>query len=128
MTGDPQETALNETTQNRCLKIIATDRHDTEHVRRILERMDPEYFILESRNRMNNLKTLYIAQNLRREGCRDVQMKFYKGELLKVLFSRAQRRPETSRAQTDQTSGCTPRTLPQGKGAAMSDIDHKTLV
>ncbi|MEA3255303.1 MAG: hypothetical protein U9Q22_05665 [Candidatus Altiarchaeota archaeon] len=90
----------------RYLKIIVTGGHNIERVNRIIDRFNPEFFTLESQSRLCNLKTLYIAQNLRRNGHRDMKMKFYKGELFKVFFSR------------------TPRTSPQGVGDLMPDIDR----
>ncbi|HDH41803.1 MAG TPA: hypothetical protein ENG12_05305, partial [Candidatus Altiarchaeales archaeon] len=89
------------------LKIIVTDKHTVKRVRRVIDKFNPEFFTVESQNRLCNLKTLYIAQNLRRDGCRDMKMKFYKGELFKVLFSR------------------TPRTSPQGVGDSMPDVDRR---
>ena len=88
------------------LKIIITDRHNIERVNRIIDKFNPEFFILESQNMLCNLKTLHITQNLRRNGCKEMKMKFYKGDLLKVLFSR-----------TTQRS-------PEGVGNTMPDIDR----
>ena len=90
----------------RYLKIIITYGHNVERVNRIIAKFNPEFFTLESQSRLCNLKTLYIAQNLRRSGCRDMKMKFYKGDLFKVLFSRTLQRS------------------PEGVGDLMPDIDH----
>ena len=88
------------------LKIIITREHNIERVNRIIDRFNPGFFILESQSRLCNLKTLYIAQNLRGNGCSDMKMKFYKGDLFKVLFSRTLQRS------------------PEGVGDLMPDIDH----
>jgi len=78
-----------------------TDKHDISRVNRIIDKVDPEYFILESKDRMNNLKTLHIAQQLRNNGCKDVQMKFYKGTVLKIQFMRTQnKQPNTAETNT----------------------------
>jgi len=88
------------------VKIVITQRHDVNRVKRIIDKFNPRFLILESQHRLCNLKTLYIAQKLKENGCKDIKMKFYKNELFKVLFSR------------------TPRTSPQGVGDSMPDVDH----
>lgn len=74
--------------KKRLLKIVASDDHDLDRIKRILKRINPDNFILESKSRMYNMRTLHLAYHLRKEGCRDISMKFYKGEVLKILFSR----------------------------------------
>lgn len=74
---------------------MITDRHSVASVRRMLDLRKPFSFIIESENSMCNLKTLYIAQKLKKQGYRDVELKFYKGDLLKVLFSRTPQRSRT---------------------------------
>jgi hypothetical protein len=110
MTENPVKTQT-KNVKARCLKIVTTPDHDVERVRRILLRFNPEFLILESKTKNCNYKTLHIAQSLRKEGCRDVGMKFYKGELLKVQMS---------------ING-TPAEFQTGTGATMSDIDHKSV-
>jgi hypothetical protein len=127
----------------KCLKIVTTPDHDIERVRRILLKFHPEYLILESKTKTCNYKTLHIAQGLRKEGCRDVGMKFYKGELLKVQMSIGTAETKVSaicqgtipdRVETNVSSACSrvntrdhPVEFQNGEGAPMSDIDHKSV-
>lgn len=99
------------TKKTKCLKIVTTPDHDIDRVRRIIMKFNPDFLILESKTKTCNYKTLHIAQSLRREGCRDVGMKFYKGELLKVQMS---------------ING-TPAEFQNGAGERLSDIDHKIV-
>ena len=110
MTENPVNTPIPKK-KAKCLKIVTTADHDIERVRRILLKFSPEFLILESKTKTCNYKTLHIAQSLRKDGCRDVGMKFYKGELLKVQMS---------------VNG-TPVEFQNGAGATMSDIDRKSV-
>ena len=114
-------------TKSKCLKIVTTPDHDIDRVRRILLKFNPEYIILESKTRNCNYKTLHIAQALKKEGCKDVGMKFYKGDLLKVQMS------ITWTVETKVSTRCQgknpghPEEFQNGAGATMSDIDHKSV-
>ncbi|MFZ2454993.1 MAG: hypothetical protein WAX07_00730 [Candidatus Altiarchaeia archaeon] len=126
MTENPVKTQT-KNMKARCLKIVTTPDHDIERVRRILLKFSPELLILESKTKNCNYKTLHIAQSLRKEGCRDVGMKFYKGDLLKVQMS------ITWTAETKVSAVCQgtipdhPADCRNGSGATMSDIDHKSV-
>jgi hypothetical protein len=111
---------------SRCLKIVTTADHDLERVRRIILKFNPEFLILESKTKTCNFKTLHIAQNLRKDGCRDVGMKFYKGELLKVQMSIGTAETKVSALCTGKNPGH-PADFQNGAGATMSDIDHKKV-
>lgn len=129
--------------EKKCLKIVTTADHDIERVRRILLKFHPEHIILESKTKNCNYKTLHIAQGLRKEGCRDVGMKFYKGDLLKVHMSTGTAETKVStvclgknpgRVETKVSSACSrvntrdhPADFQNGAGATLSDIDHKNV-
>lgn len=111
--------------RSKCLKIVTTADHDLDRVRRIILKFNPEFLILESKTKTCNYKTLHIAQSLRKEGCRDVGMKFYKGELLKVHMSIG-----TAETKVSALSGNAPGhpvEFQNGAGAQLSDIDHKKV-
>ena len=122
-----EEKDTKKATEKKCLKIVTTPDHDIERVRRILLKFNPEYVILESKTRNCNYKTLHIAQALKKEGCKDVGMKFYKGDLLKVQMS------ITWTVETKVSAACQgtipdhPEEFHNGAGANMSDIDHKSV-
>ena len=122
-----EEKDTKKATEKKCLKIVTTPDHDIERVRRILLKFNPEYVILESKTRNCNYKTLHIAQALKKEGCKDVGMKFYKGDLLKVQMS------ITWTVETKVSTICQgtipdhPEEFQNGAGANMSDIDHKSV-
>ena len=115
-------------TKSKCLKIVTTPDHDIERVRRILLKFNPEYIILESKTRNCNYKTLHIAQALKKEGCKDVGMKFYKGDLLKVQMSiNWTAETKVSSACSRVNTGDHPADYRKVAGATMSDIDHKRV-
>ena len=122
-----EEKDTKKATEKKCLKIVTTPDHDIERVRRILLKFNPEYLILESKTKNCNYKTLHIAQALKKEGCKDVGMKFYKGDLLKVQMS------ITWTVETKVSTVCQgtipdhPKEFQNGAGATMSDIDHKSV-
>lgn len=121
-----EQDTKNKKTEKKCLKIVTTPDHDIERVRRILLKFRPEHIILESKTKNCNYKTLHIAQGLRKEGCRDVGMKFYKGDLLKVHMSIG----TTEANASDECQGTIPDhpvDYQNGAGAKLSDIDHKNV-
>jgi|WetSurMetagenome_2_1015567.scaffolds.fasta_scaffold10190_3 hypothetical protein len=111
--------------EKKCLKIVTTPDHDIERVRRILLKFNPEFLILESKTKTCNYKTLHIAQALKKEGCKDVGMKFYKGDLLKVQMSITWTVETKVSAVCQGTIPDHPADFQNGAGATMSDIDHK---
>ena len=75
-------------------KIITRESDDMDAIKRIIEGKKPEMLILESGKgcgfcnqlRMNQ-KTYWMAQNLASDGWKIDNLKYYKGELLKVILS-----------------------------------------
>ena len=76
-----------------CHKIITRENDTVDTINRIIKSNKPEVLILESGKgglcnqlRMNQ-KTYWIAQNLASDGWKSDKLKYYKGNLLKVILS-----------------------------------------